>query len=187
MLLTESLTFAVQALEIRINLIMPSVSRNSFRGSLSCHPRHTLFACLYSSVIPGTHFVCMSVFLCKSKFKFTVVSTPAQARPVGSHNTNFATRKDLLAPLRPVNQMESVPLDDLINLEGPGGSPGSDLMRSWFSGFLRSREIAEIDRAIRGADADAPADEQPPHNRPWGPLQVGCFSSSLRTFQNIIL
>ncbi|KAK9907493.1 hypothetical protein WJX75_004778 [Coccomyxa subellipsoidea] len=96
---------------------------------------------------------------------------PELARPVGSHNTNFATRKDLLAPLRPVNQMESVPLDDLINLEGPGGSPGSDLMRSWFSGFLRSREIAEIDRAIRGADADAPADEQPPHNRPWGPLQ----------------
>ncbi len=101
-----------------------------------------------------------------------------QAKPVGSHNTNFATRKELQAPVRPANQMESVPLDDLINLEGPGGSPGSDLMRGWFSGFLRSREIAEIDRAIRGDDAESTAaDEQPPHNRPWGPLQVRCILS----------
>ncbi len=97
-----------------------------------------------------------------------------QAKPVGSHNTNFTVRKELQAPARPVNQMESVPLDDLINMEGPGGSPGSDLMRSWFSGFLRSREIAEIDRAIRGEagdDANAPA-EEPASSRPFGPLQV---------------
>lgn len=97
-----------------------------------------------------------------------------QAKPVGSHNTNFATRKELLAPARPVNQMESVPLDDLINMEGPGGSPGSDLMRSWFSGFLLSREIAEIDRAIRGEAGDgasSPAEEPAPKG-PFGPLQV---------------
>ncbi|CAL8463148.1 g2682 [Coccomyxa elongata] len=98
---------------------------------------------------------------------------PDLAKPVGSHNTNFATRKELLAPARPVNQMESVPLDDLINMEGPGGSPGSDLMRSWFSGFLRSREIAEIDRAIRGEAGDganSPAEEPAPKS-PFGPLQ----------------
>lgn len=100
-----------------------------------------------------------------------------------SHNTTFATRKELVAPVRPVNQMESVPLDDLINMEGPSGSPGSDLMRSWFAGFLRSREIAEIDRAIRGAEGSgdatghATADDAQQHGRPFGPLQVRTPSS----------
>jgi hypothetical protein len=53
-------------------------------------------------------------------------------------------------------------------------------MRSWFAGFLRSREIAEIDRAIQGAGdnggsgGDAPAGEEAGgSSRPLGPLQVG--------------
>lgn len=62
-------------------------------------------------------------------------------------------------------------------MQGPEGSPGSDLMRSWFAGFLRSREIAEIDRAIQGAnggggnDSGEAADEAST-SRPLGPLQV---------------
>jgi hypothetical protein len=99
-----------------------------------------------------------------------------QAKPAGSHNTSFATRRGVVAPVR-TNNFESVALDDLINMEGPEGSPGSDLMRSWFAGFLRSREIAEIDRAIRGAEATeaaaAAAEEAAENGRPLGPLQVG--------------
>ena len=57
-------------------------------------------------------------------------------------------------------------------------SAGADLLRSWFAGFLRSREIAEIDSIIqseqgRGRNRDS-SPRKEGTERPMGPLQVVC-------------
>jgi hypothetical protein len=53
---------------------------------------------------------------------------------------------------------------------------GADLLRSWFAGFLRSREIAEIDKVIQneqgGGSSKANSGQQDSTERPMGPLQV---------------
>lgn len=60
---------------------------------------------------------------------------------------------------------------------------GADLLRSWFAGFLRSREIAEIDKAIQkeqggpAASSSSSAQGEDSTERKMGPLQVGVTSS----------
>jgi len=53
---------------------------------------------------------------------------------------------------------------------------GADILRSWFAGFLRSREIAEIDKVIQneqGGGSSSTRSSQPEStDRPMGPLQV---------------
>ena len=54
---------------------------------------------------------------------------------------------------------------------------GADILRSWFAGFLRSREIAEIDKVIQneqgGGGSSSTRSSQPEGtDRPMGPLQV---------------
>ena len=53
---------------------------------------------------------------------------------------------------------------------------GADLLRSWFAGFLRSREIAEIDKVIQseggGGGGRASSQLEEGTERPLGPLQV---------------
>ena len=53
---------------------------------------------------------------------------------------------------------------------------GADLLRSWFAGFLRSREIAEIDNVIQneqgGSSRRRRSQQEEGTDRPMGPLQV---------------
>ena len=54
---------------------------------------------------------------------------------------------------------------------------GADLLRSWFAGFLRSREIAEIDKVIQneqggGSSKASSRQQEDSTERPKGPLQV---------------
>ena len=53
---------------------------------------------------------------------------------------------------------------------------GADLLRSWFAGFLRSREIAEIDSIIQSEQGRGSRRASSPRRgsteRPMGPLQV---------------
>ena len=55
-------------------------------------------------------------------------------------------------------------------------SAGADLLRSWFAGFLRSREIAEIDSIIQSEQGRGSRRASSPRRgsteRPMGPLQV---------------
>ena len=61
-------------------------------------------------------------------------------------------------------------------------SAGADLLRSWFAGFLRSREIAEIDSIIQSEQGRGSSRASSPRRegteRPMGPLQVACPSRS---------
>ena len=54
---------------------------------------------------------------------------------------------------------------------------GADLLRSWFAGFLRSREIAEIDKVIQNehggsSSSRRKSQQEESTERPLGPLQV---------------
>ena len=112
----------------------------------------------------------------------------AQVKPLGSHNTGFTTRRDAVAPVR-THPMEALAVEDFLALEAslgaldaPGvegtaaaaAAQGPDALKKWFAGFLRAREIAEIDRALREG-GDSPTAEEVCGGRQLGPLQVrGC-------------
>lgn len=105
---------------------------------------------------------------------------------MGSHNTGFATKREVVAPVRSP-AMEALAIEALLKLESERGAPtpghvegsaaaaaaeGAEALRAWFAGFLRAREIAEIDAAIRDG-GDLPIPEQAYGKRRLGPLQVG--------------
>ena len=83
--------------------------------------------------------------------------------------------------------MEALAVEDFLALEANLGSldapgvegtaaaaaaEGPDALKKWFAGFLRAREIAEIDRALREGGEASPTAEEVFGGRQLGPLQV---------------
>lgn len=124
---------------------------------------------------------------------YTLCTLAAQVKPLGSHNTGFTTRREVVAPVR-AHAMEALAVEDFLALEANLGSldapgvegtaaaaaaEGPDALKKWFAGFLRAREIAEIDRALREG-GESPTAEEVFGGRQLGPLQVrSSFSSTL--------
>ena len=49
------------------------------------------------------------------------IALPMQMKPLGSHNSSFATKRGVQTPVKS-NPMETVELNDLVNLEVSDGS-----------------------------------------------------------------
>ena len=63
--------------------------------------------------------------LCRKPFlgscALRIVIVPLQVKPMGSHNSSFATKRGLQTPVKS-NPLEAVELNDLVNLEVSDGS-----------------------------------------------------------------
>jgi len=81
----------------------------------------------------------------------------------------------LTALLREPSSLKTLNLKDINSFLRE--TAGADILRSWFAGFLRSREIAEIDKVIQneqgGGGSSSTRSSQPDGtDRPMGPMQV---------------
>lgn len=71
------------------------------------------------------------------------ISVAAQAKPAGSHNTSFTVRRGVVAPVRNTNAIESVALDDLINMQVLAFTQSCAASFAWSHVFNNSCSLLE--------------------------------------------